>query len=278
MFSRIRSSIFTFTALMAVLLPGTILGQTSRVDWTDVHQQMDGWGGEDWVTAEHLTNSQAAMFFSPTTGIGLEYIRTQNYGCPETGGCAVSTANVPDLTTLQEAVSNGAKIELGLAPPANMQYNGTFIYGTPDPATGNCIDSNNWTAFATYTVNWINMLNANSAPVSVLSVANEPNLGTNSLGACSWTAAGLDSYISHYLGPALASAGLTSVKVMLPESSNWFKTDLTSTCLNDSTCSQYVSIAAGHDYSIGGVDGTDNGYCCVTASAAPPAPTASTFG
>jgi O-glycosyl hydrolase len=56
---------------------------------------------------------------------------------------------------------------------------------------------------------------------------------------------------------------------MLPESSNWFQTDLASTCLNDSTCSQYVSIVAGHDYGLGGTDGTNNGYCCVTAVVPP---------
>ncbi len=271
MFSRIRSSMLTFAIFIILIIPVNILGQTSTVNWTDVHQQIDGWGGEDWISAESLTSSQAAMFFSPSTGIGLEYVRTQNYGCPETGACAVSTANVPDLTTLQEAVANGAKIELGISPPANLQYGGNFIDGTADPSTGNCIDSSNWSAFATFTVNWIEMLNANSATVSVLSVSNEPNLKSgNTLGGCIWSAAGLDSYIGHYLGPALATAGLSSsVKVMLPESSNWFNTDLVSTCLDDSTCSQYVSIAAGHDYAVGGVDGTDNGYCCITASAAP---------
>lgn len=269
MLSKIHNPIFAFTVFMALLIPVSIFGQTSTVDWTDVHQQMDGWGGEDWVSAESLTGSQAAMFFSPTTGIGLEYIRTQNYGCPETGACTVSTANVPDLTSLQEAVADGAKIQLGLAPPASLQYKGNFVDGTPNPSTGNCIDSSNWSAFATYTVNWIEMLNANRAPVSVLSVSNEPNLGANSLGACSWSAAGLDSYIGHYLGPALATAGLSSVKIMLSEASNWFNTNLVNTCLDDSTCSQYVTIAAGHDYGVGGVDGTDNGYCCITASAAP---------
>jgi hypothetical protein len=74
MFSKIRSSIFTSTVFMTLLIPVNILGQTSTVDWTNVHQQMDGWGGEDWISAENLTSGQAAMFFSPSTGIGLQYV------------------------------------------------------------------------------------------------------------------------------------------------------------------------------------------------------------
>ena len=247
----------------------------ATIDWSSVQQTMDGWGGEDWLngnTGYQFTPSQADMFFSPTAGIGLEYIRTQNFGCPDTGSCAVSTSNVPDLVSLQEAAARGAKIQINLFPPANLQYTGTF-YGGADPSTDLCVDSSNWSAFATYTVNWIEMLNANRAPVSVLSVANEGNLtyGStgNGMGECHWTAAGLDGYISGYLGPALSSAGLLkSVQVMMPEGSGWFGTvaNLASTCLNDSTCAQYVSIVAGHGYGVGGVDGTDNGYCCATAT------------
>jgi glucuronoarabinoxylan endo-1,4-beta-xylanase len=270
MFSKIRSSIFALTVFMTLLISVNSSGQTSTVNWTEVHQQIDGWGGSDWISAESLTTSQAAMFFSPTTGIGLEYVHTNNYACPETGSCAVSTSNVPDLVTLQEVVANGAKVWVGIQPPANLQYGGNFWNGTADPSTGNCIDSNHWAAFATFTVDWIELLNANSAPVSVLSVAGEPNFTqADSLGACQWTAAGLDSYIAGYLGPALVSAGLSSVKVAMPEASDWFNTDLVSTCLNDSKCSQYVSIAEGHDYGLGGVDGTNNGYCCLTATAPP---------
>jgi O-glycosyl hydrolase len=242
---------------------------------------MDGWGAEDWFSAASggpgtgssgftLTSSQAAMFFSPTSGIGLEILRTGNYYCPLTGTCAVTPNNVPDLVTLQEAVANGARIEVNIQPPANLKYIGNFVESTPDPSTGLCIDSANWSAFATYTVQWLQMLAANGVPVSFLSVANEPDQPQDdTLGGCVWTAAGLDSYIGGYLGPGLSSAGLSSIKVMMAETSDWFNTDLVSTCLDDPTCSQYVSIAAGHDYGLGGVDGTNNGFCCATATVPP---------
>jgi glucuronoarabinoxylan endo-1,4-beta-xylanase len=264
----------TLVALLLLVSP-SLFAQSVTVTWTNTHQTMDGWGGEDWKgnppSGFSFTSGQADMFFSRFSGIGLEYIRTANYMCPVTGSCTVSTSLVPDLTSLQEAVARGAKVEIHIQPPANLQYSGNFTSGAPDPATGNCIDSSNWAKFANFTVRWIQMLNSNSAPVSVLAVGNEPDLKqTDTLGACVWTASGLDQYIANYLGPTLDSAGvLSSVKVALPDASDWFSTDLASTCLNDSSCSQYISIVEGHDYGLGSVDGTNNGYCCHTATAAP---------
>jgi glucuronoarabinoxylan endo-1,4-beta-xylanase len=264
--------------LLTLAVCQRVQAQTATVTWTTTYQTMDGWGGEDWWgTASTstggsgfaLTSTEAAQFFSPTTGIGLEFIRTGDYYCPNTGSCAVSTASVPDLTTLKEASADGALVTVHIQPPANLQYGGVFTAGTPDPATGNCIDSSNWTAFANFTVSWIEMLQANSVPVYDVEVANEPNLNqTDTLGACVWSASGLDSYIKGYLGPALSAAGL-STKIATPQSSDWFNTDLASTCLNDSSCAAYVSIANGHGYGSGSQDGMGTGYCCLTATAPP---------
>jgi len=262
------------TLLFLVLGSASARAQTATVTWANEHQTMDGWGAEDWTSAETLTSSQADMFFSPTGGIGLEYIRTGNYGCPQTDTCTVSTSNVPDLATLQAAVARGAKIVAHIVPPAQYQYAGNFYNGTPDPTSGNCILQSNFSAFANWTVQWIQMLNSNGATISVLEVANEPNLNeVDTLGGCVWTAAGLDSYISGYLGPALAAANLTSVQVMLPTVSFWFSPDFVTTCMNDANCSKYVTIVSGHGYWNGSgsssVDGTGTGYCCATATAAP---------
>ena len=258
-----------FSLLGALLFVSFAHAQTATLNWGATYQTMDGFGAQDWASANSLTSAQAAMFFSPSTGIGLAIVRTALQGCPETGSCTVSTANVPDLVTLKEAVANGAQIEINIDPPGNLQYAGDRYNGTPDPSTGNCIDSSNWSAFATFTVDWIEMLNANSAPVSILSVANEPNedMPYYQLGHCTWTAAGLDSYIGGTLGPAMAAAGLSGVKIMMPEASSWFNyVDLSSTCLNDSTCAQYVSIVAGHGYDDAGAYYANN-YCCATVSA-----------
>lgn len=280
MLSKIRSSILASTGLIMFLISVNIFGQTATVDWTDVHQQMDGWGGEDWFgnssvspgngsSGFALTSGEVAQFFTTTSGIGLDFIRTGNYYCPTTGACTVSTANVPDLQTLQYAVADGALVTVHIQPPANLKYDGNFTSATPDPSTGNCIDSSNWSAFATFTVDWIEMLQANGVPVHDVEVANEPNLDqTGTLGACVWSAAGLDSYIGRYLGPAISASGLTT-KLSMAQASDWFDTDLVSTCLDDPTCAQYVTYAIGHGYGSGSQDGMGTGYCCTTATPPP---------
>jgi glucuronoarabinoxylan endo-1,4-beta-xylanase len=260
--------------LFVCLVSSPALAQSATITWTNTHQTMDGWGGEDWISGENLTSSQADLFFSPSAGIGLEIIRTGNYDCPNTGDCAVSTSNVPDLKSLQEAVARGAKVELSIqSPPANVKYSGTFTDGTAG-ADSDCLDTSKFSAYASFMVDWTKMLNSNQATVSYLDVANEANLTQgSSLGACQWTAAGLDRFIGSYLGPAMSSAGLLgSVQIMMPSSSGWFGTvpDLSSKCLNDSTCNQYVKIASAHGYGSGNYFNT--GYCCAAATN-PGAPT-----
>lgn len=250
--------------------------QTATVTWTNTHQTMDGFGAEDWNSAENLTNEQAAMFFSPTSGIGLSIMKTENYGCPNTGACAVQTSNIPDLGSLQKAVANGAQIDIGIVPPANLQYNGNTFVNGPAGANGSCLPTSNYSAFANYTVEWIQMLNVNNAPVTFLQVANEPDAPSpvkNSLGSCVWNASSLHTYIGTYLGPALANSGLTSVKVLFPKEGFWFggpSGDIYSECLNDSNCNQYISVVAMDGYGGSAApDGFGTGYCCSTATPPP---------
>lgn len=230
--------------------------QTATVTWGSIHQAMDGWGGQTVGPSLSLNSTQADLLFSPTAGIGLEYIRTQNTA----GG------TYPDLGSLQLAVARGALVELGLqSPPASMKVSGTFNDGTGGIITAD------YGAYATYIVNQINLLASNGVPVAVVDVQNEPDITPSSLGACLWTATQFHDFISGFLGPALASAGLHP-KVMFSSNSGWFDNDLVSTCLTDASCAQYVSIVSGHGYGFSGApDGftPPTGYCCHTAVSPP---------
>lgn len=273
--------------ILLLLFPVALLAQTSTITWTTIHQTMDGFGAEDWCdgcgtfppgangTGYAFNSTQAAQFWSTSTGIGLEWIRTGNYACPETGSCTVSTTTVPNLSTLQGAVNNGAQVQLDFgSPPASLKYTNSFS-GTGAGANGTCIPNANWSAYATFIIGWIQFLNANSVPVAVITVSNESNLSqADSLGGCAWTGAQLDSFISGTLGPALATANWTSPQsgppsIGLPQNSNWYGTDLYSACFSDTNCRKYVKYATGHGYTVGAVDGTNTGYCCITATAVP---------
>ena len=218
---------------------------TATVNWIDVHQTMDGFGGQTWVYADSLTDAHADLFFSPSAGIGLAYVRTAN----------TSDGSIPDLITLQKAVVRGALVELSLqSPPASLKNSGTFNDGSTS-SNGTCFTSSqslaaSFSSYATYIVNYINTLQGspNNIPIAVLDVQNEPNISSSSLGACLWgSGSNFDTFVGTYLGPALAAANLHP-KVMLGSASNWFSSDFTTTCLNDANCAKYVSIAAGHGY------------------------------
>ena len=227
-----------------------VFAQSATVSWTTTYQTMDGWGASTgyWASNVNLNAPQADMFFSPSSGIGLEYIRTSN----------TPDGSMPDLPTLKLAVARGAKVLLSMyGPPASMMSNGSFA------SNSGHVLSEDYGSYATYIVNWIQTLQSSGVHVDVFSPANEPNAA-----GASWTAGQLDTFISQNLGPAFASAGLTTA-IAIPEADNWFNTDFVTTCMNDANCAKYVTIVAGHDYSVGTVDGTGVSYCCATAKSAP---------
>jgi len=239
--------------LVLILLAVPTGAQTVTVNWNTTYQTMAGWGGQTWISANSITDSQADMLFSPTAGIGLEYVRTMN----------TEDGSIPDLVTLQKAVARGARVEITLqSPPASMKTNGHFD-------TGGSLKKSDYGAYAAYIVNLINTLKSDGIPVDILSIQGEPDSARAiGVGACLWTAAQYRRFVRDYLGPAFASNRFTT-KIMLGESENWFDNDFVSATLKDRNAAQYVSIIAGHGYGPGTVDGTGVSYCCHTATAFP---------
>jgi len=233
----------------AFLIAAPALPQSATVNWNTTYQTMDGWGASTgyWARNVNLDSATADLFFSPTKGIGLEYIRTSN----------TPDGTMPDLPSLQLAVARGAKVMMSMyGPPASMMSNGIFA-----SQAGSLLPSD-YGAFASYVVNWIQTLQKNGVHVDVFSPINEPNTQAK------WTAATLDTFVANYLGPAFTQAGLTT-EITIAESDNFFTTDYVSTCFNDPACAKYVTIASGHGYSKATVDGTGVNYCCLTVVPAP---------
>jgi O-glycosyl hydrolase len=202
----------------------------------------------------------------------LEFVRTSN----------ASDGSIPDLTTLQEAVARGAKVELSfLSPPVAIKASGTFNNGTPlGPVGGSgdqsCLSgspslASNYTTWANYIVSYINTMQGgpNNIPITYVSIQNEPNIAENTYGSCDMNAQAFDVFIKTYLGPALTTAGLTTQQIIMPEVSNWISTsnpDLSTTCLNDASCAQYVDIVAYHGYGVNQTGSGISGYSLGTAS------------
>jgi glucuronoarabinoxylan endo-1,4-beta-xylanase len=218
----------TIAWLVLLSFPLTAQGQTANptatVNWSVVHQTMDGFGASTGYQEQNanLTSSQADLFFTTTSGIGLEWIRIQDSN---------NGTSTPDLATLQLAVARGAKVLLTM--------------GSHDGGS-----SSLFAAHTSQAVNKINFLRANSVTVDALGPVNEP---TNT-GNVIWTAAQMDSYISTSLGPALAGLN-PPVPIAMPEQCEWFKDcsnnadTFYSVCLNDANCAKYVKHIGYHGYS-----------------------------
>jgi glucuronoarabinoxylan endo-1,4-beta-xylanase len=256
----VRGPIAGFRAFMIKTLPLALIflsiptaAQTVTVNWNKTYQTMAGWGGQTWISANSITDAQADLLFSPTTGIGLEYVRTMN----------TEDGSIPDLVTLQKAVARGARVEITLqSPPSSMKTNGHFY-------TGGSLKKSDYGAYVAYIVNLLDTLRSDGVPVDVLSVQGEPDSArANGVGACLWNAGQYRKFVRDYLGPAFASKAITT-KIMLGESENWFDDDYVSATLKDHNAAGYVSIIAGHGYGTGTVDGTGVSYCCHTATAFP---------
>ena len=78
---------------------------TVTVNWSDVHQQIDGFGASSASTGDGITNSQADLFWSTSNGVGLSLLRVQ----------IESNGTYPDLATMQKAQDRGVRV-IGVRP------------------------------------------------------------------------------------------------------------------------------------------------------------------
>jgi glucuronoarabinoxylan endo-1,4-beta-xylanase len=226
--------------------------QTAAIDAGTVYQTMDGFGGENggpwsFAVGNTLTTAQANLLFSTTSGIGISIYRTDSADSTST-----STISFPDMTAMQQAQALGVPVELSeQSPPSYMKYSGYYYDGTIG-SSSSCLSAG-YSTYAAYIVAQLTYLKNNGVTVTWLDVQNEPGGITtgaevNGFGTCGWGASQLDAFVD-VLGPALASAGFGSVKLMLASmfsysnSQNYFDT-----CVSDSTCNGSISVLSGHGY------------------------------
>jgi O-glycosyl hydrolase len=208
--------------------------QDATINWSDVHQQIDGFGASSAWVENAMSDAEADLFFSTTKGVGLSLLRVH--------------VN-PDGTTDETVTAQKA------------QARGAAVWGTPwsPPAAwkSNNSTTNGGSLLPQYYPNWANTLvgfvnNMKSAGVNIIavSVGNEPDY-VASYDSATWSGPQFQSFIRDYLGPAFASNNI-SAKIMLPETSSWG--DLTGDAdpsLTDPATSKYVGIVASHAYAGG---------------------------
>jgi glucuronoarabinoxylan endo-1,4-beta-xylanase len=202
------------------------------VDWNDVHQRIDGFGGGvvflNPGTLDPVTDANMDTLFltNNTSQLGLTLLRIR---------IDPSTNWANALSDAQKAVARGAGVfATPWTPPASMKDNGNTVEGSLLPSE--------YADYASYLNSFAAYLASNGAPLKAISIQNEPDANVT-YESCVWTGAELQTFCDNN------ASAITGAPVVMPESES-FDTSFSDPTLNDPVAAQNVSIIAGHLYGV----------------------------
>lgn len=264
-----RSQLLQSKATVRFGSGGTNTQFVISVDPTTVYQQTDGVGASltdssAWVIWNKLDSTQQAalmqQLFSPSAGIGISFLRqpmgasdfsvSGNYSYddmppgqtdPNLTNFSVSHDDAYIVPLLQQAlaINSSAKVvALPWSPPAWMKTN--------DSMNGGEMNTAHFPSLAQYFVKFAQAYQQRGIPIYAISVQNEPLYSTSNYPTESLPASDEADFIANHLGPAMANAGLSSVKIFGYEH-NWDNTTYPETVLASSAAS-YVAGTSFHCY------------------------------
>lgn len=237
-----------FLALLsAVLILWVAFPRTAVINWMDVRQEIDGFGGSCAEFVDPLP-SQTADFFFTTSGIGLSLLRIQVVpsaeDCKSSGDECLEvrsggTVVTGELAIAKQAVARGVTVwSTPWSPPASMKSNHSFSQG------GRLLPEY-YAAWAESLASFVKLLKFNGVPIYALSVQNEPDLTTN-YSSANFNGQELHDFVP-YLHSALHSMGAGETKIIIAEASQWdFR--LTTATMSDPIVAADVDILAAHGY------------------------------
>ena len=250
---------------------------TIQVTPSNVLQPWDGVGGA-------LTDSAATVIaalpqaqqqtvlsslFSQTNGIGLTMVRLPmgasdfiatttpySYDDVPTGQTDTTLAQFSiahDMTNIIPVLQSALTINPGLkviaspwSPPAWMKTNGS-IYGVTNASTATSqVNAADFVALSNYFVKFVQAYKAQGVPIYAVSAQNEPLNTSSTYPTAILTATDESNFIANDLGPALSTAGLSSVKIFGLED-NWNDGAYAQTVLQSAALS-YVAGSSFHWY------------------------------
>jgi len=248
---------------------GTQNSLTISVNSATQYQAIDGFGGSltdsaAWVIWNDLDASQQSalmqQLFSPTSGIGLSFIRQPmgasdfavngNYSYddmptgqtdPQLVNFSIAHDTTYIIPLLQQALALNPKaqvVAVPWSPPAWMKISGTM--------NGGSMNTTYFPSLAQYFVLYLRAYQNAGIPISAISAQNEPLNSTTSYPSESLSAADEADFIANHLGPALSTAGLGGVKILGYEH-NWDNTDYPEAILA-SSAGNYVAGSSFHCY------------------------------
>ncbi|MGP8022230.1 MAG: hypothetical protein ACLPRE_14770, partial [Limisphaerales bacterium] len=226
------------------------------VDWSNVHQRIDGFGASSAFSAITWTAAEADLLFSTASGvvytdylgntstnsgIGLSLLRNQIQ--PATNANGIAYASSSELALMQMAQTLGVRIwSTPWSPPAQFKSNDNEDGGGyVETVANNQAYANQLAGYAASLTNYgINLY--------AVSVQNEPDADVTTYASCNWSAQQIHDFVP-YLYNALVASNVVSTKIMLPESQNWQDySNLAVTAMSDPSVASDVGIIADHNY------------------------------
>jgi glucosylceramidase len=239
--------------------------QTITVNPSTTYQSMTGFGASftdssAWLVANSPLRSQImTKLFSPTNGIGLDFLR-QPIGASDFSQSLFSYDDMPSgqtdptlahfsiahdnayiLPVLQQALSLNPNVTIMAtpwSPPGWMKSSGSMIGGS--------LNSGDYQVFADYLTKFVQAYDAAGVPISLITAQNEPEYSPSNYPGSTFTASQEASFIGNNLGPDLQKAGL-STKIIAYDH-NWNDTTFPETVLGNSTAGPYTAGVAWHCY------------------------------
>jgi glucuronoarabinoxylan endo-1,4-beta-xylanase len=252
-----------------VLQAGQAAGQPtpitglSIVDWTNLHQRVDGFGASSawngsWNTAEadllFSTNTNISYQSGTYNGAGLSLLRNHITYANTTS--ATATPTTVEASIMLMAQARGARVWSAPWTPAAGFKSTKDIYDS-GLATGNGINGGSYLGsgnnitnvnYASQLANYVVSMKNQGINLYALSIQNEPDAFVTNYEACQWTGVQFHDFVTNLYG-ALSAKGMGSTKIILAESQNW--TDpraLAAPAMSDSAVAAEVGIIANHNY------------------------------
>ena len=237
---------------------------TVDIDEAVRHQTMDGFGSSltdssAWLIANKMSATQRAallsnLFTTSGSGIGLSILRQpmgasdfalSNYNYDNTC-CDLSDFSigyemsyvVPVLKQIQALSPQVLIMGTPWSAPGWMKSSGTMKGGTLQPAYYN--------TYAQYFVKWVQAYQAQGLPIWAVTPQNEPMHDTTSYPSMGMVATDQASFIKNDLGPAFASAGLSTKIIDFDH--NWSIVSYPTTVLNDPAAKAFIAGTGFHCY------------------------------
>jgi glucuronoarabinoxylan endo-1,4-beta-xylanase len=240
-----------------------VINGMSVVNWTNVHQRIDGFGASSawngsWTAAEadllFSTNSNISYLSGTYNGAGLSLLR--NHITYANTTLASDTPTTVETSIMQMAQARGAKVWSTPWTPAAGFKGINDIYDSK-VATGNGINGGSYSGsgnnitnvnYASQLANYVASMRSQGINLYAISIQNEPDAAVTNYEACQWTGAQFHDFVTN-LQSALAAKGVGTTQIILPESENWTDPhDLAGPAMSDPAVAADVGIIANHDY------------------------------